>query len=121
MVVSSAIRLISKEAPSSIEVVAVDEAELLIVRNAKIPRAQNHSADQLKARIYDTFGGLELGLRTATDSTKDANSMEEAAFFGQQHKTIQFADPLVTCSWEVPRIAKDDKEALFYSRRDIAK
>ena len=36
-------------------------------------------------------------------------------------KSVRFADPLVTSSWDVPRIHSDDLEALFYTAVDISK
>ena len=37
------------------------------------------------------------------------------------HRSVHFADPLVTQSWEVPRIDKSKQRSMFYSRRDILK
>ena len=37
------------------------------------------------------------------------------------HRSVRFADPLVTHSWEVPRIDKNSQRSMFYSKRDILK
>jgi hypothetical protein len=120
MVVSSAVRFVSKESTMAVEVIAV-EAELLIVKNRKqkkrVEIAPVHHKQQLQARVYDTFGGLELALSSDTQSTEEL--MDEAALYDP--KRVQFAEPLVTRSWEVPRIAQDAKQTMFYSRRDISK
>lgn len=34
-------------------------------------------------------------------------------------KMVQFADPLVTESWEIPKIRRQYKRRMFYSTRDI--
>lgn len=36
-------------------------------------------------------------------------------------KSVRFAEPLVTSSWDVPRVHSDDLEALFYTAMDISK
>lgn len=36
-------------------------------------------------------------------------------------KSVRFAEPLVTSSWDVPRIDSDDLDALFYTAMDISK
>jgi len=116
MVVSSAIRFISKEVISAVEVVAI-EAEMLKAKDKKAALPHRKQREKLIARVYDTFGGLELALSSDTDDSTD----EELSSNEDDAKTVQFADPLVTKSWVVPRIAKDDKQLMFYSRRDIAK
>jgi hypothetical protein len=122
MVVSSAVRFVSKETTIAVEVIAV-EAELLIVKKKRktkpasvAPVHQHIIQQQLQARVYDTFGGLELALSSDTQSKKEL--MEEEALY--YPKRVQFSEPLVTRSWEVPRIAQDAKKAMFYSRRDIS-
>jgi hypothetical protein len=41
--------------------------------------------------------------------------------FDESDKSVRFADPLVTSSWDVPRIHSDDIEELFYTAMDISK
>lgn len=36
-------------------------------------------------------------------------------------RSVSFADPPVTQLWEVPRIDKNSRRSMFYSKRDIVK
>ena len=43
------------------------------------------------------------------------------SFDESSDKSVRFANPVVTSSWDVPRIHSDDLEELFYTAMDISK
>jgi len=53
----------------------------------------------------------------------ESDATEETASdsFDESERSVRFADPLVTSSWDVPRIHSDDLEELFYTAMDISK
>jgi hypothetical protein len=36
-------------------------------------------------------------------------------------RSVHFSNPLVTQSWEVPRIEKNKRQSMFYSKKDFAR
>jgi hypothetical protein len=68
----------------------------------------------------DTDSGDELKSlgRLKSDETDETFS---DSFDESSDKSVRFADPLVTSSWDVPRIHSDDLEELFYTAMDISK
>lgn len=57
--------------------------------------------------------------RLKSDETDETGS--ESFDDASSERSVRFADPLVTSSWDVPRIDSDDLEDLFYTAMDISK
>lgn len=55
--------------------------------------------------------------RLKSDATDETGSDS----FDESEKSVRFTDPLVTSSWDVPRVDSDDLEELFYTAMDISK
>jgi hypothetical protein len=67
-------------------------------------------------RVYASFDTFETAL-TVDIRTKEW-STDDKVF---SPRSVHFSHPLVTQSWEVPRIEKDRKQTMFYSKKDITK
>lgn len=67
-------------------------------------------------RVYASFDSFETALTTDIGSTE--RDTDNNLF---SPRSVHFSHPLVTQSWEVPRIEKGIRKSMFYSKKDIRK
>lgn len=67
-------------------------------------------------RVYAGFDSFETAL---TMDTRPKEWFADDELFSP--RSVHFSDPLVTQSWEVPRIEKNKRQSMFYSKKDFAR